>query len=300
MFAALTRLLSQAADLQRIVTPAMVLRWHRDLVTRRWTQPRRRRTGGRCTAPELRRLVLRLASENSTWGYRRIHRELAGLGYRLAPSTVWSILKRAGIDPAPRRNGPTWREFLRAQAHGILATDFFCVDTLLLRRLYVLFVVEHATRRVHLLGITANPTGAWVAQQARNLLMDLGDRAAQFKFLIRDRDSKFTDVFDAVFASEDIRILRTPVRAPRANAIAERWIGTVRRELLDRMLILNRRQLEAALAEYVAHFNTHRPHRTLNQAAPLQPPPPPASPSQLRVRRRDRLGGLIHEYSQVA
>jgi putative transposase len=145
VFAALTRLLSQAADLQRIVTPATVLRWHRDLVTRRWTQPRRRRTGGRCTAPELRRLVLRLASENSTWGYRRIHGELAGLGYRLAPSTVWSILKRAGIDPAPRRNGPTWREFLRAQAHGILATDFFCVDTLLLRRLYVLFVC--ATRR---------------------------------------------------------------------------------------------------------------------------------------------------------
>ena len=192
--AALTRLLSPAGQLHRIVPPATILRWHRDLVTRRWTQPRRRRTGGRCTAPELHRLVLRLASENSTWGYRRIHGELAGLGYQLAPSIVWSILKRAGINPAPRRNGPSWQEFLRAQAHGILATDFFCVDTLLLHRLYVLFVVEHATRRVHLLGITANPTGAWVAQQARNLLMDLGDRAAQFKFLIRDRDSKFTGV----------------------------------------------------------------------------------------------------------
>ena len=217
VFAALTRLLNQAAHLQRIVTPATVLRWHRDLVTRRWTQPRRRRTGGRSTAVELRRLVLRLASENSTWGYRRIHGELAGLGYRLAPSTVWLILKRAGIDPAPRREGPSWREFLRAQAHGILATDFFCVDTLLLHRLYVLFVVEHATRRVHRLGITANPTGTWVAQQARNLLIDLGDRAAQFRFLIRDRDSKSTDVFDAVFASDAIRILRTPVRAPRAK-----------------------------------------------------------------------------------
>src|SRR5438270_6456984 len=298
--AALTRLLNQAGHLQRIVTPATVLRWHRDLITRRWTQPRRRRTGGRCTAPELRRLVLRLASENSTWGYRRIHGELAGLGYRLAPSTVWSILKRAGIDPAPRREGPSWREFLHAQAHGILATDFFCVDTVMLHRLYVLFVVEHASRRVHLLGVTANPSGAWVAQQARNLLMDLGDRAAQFRFLIRDRDSKFTSVFDAVFASEAMRILRTPVRAPRANAIAERWIGTVRRELLDRMLIVNRHQLEAVLAEYVAHFNTHRPHRTLNQAAPLQPLPTPASPSQPRVLRRDRLGGLIHEYSQAA
>jgi putative transposase len=205
-------------------------------------------------------------------------------------------LKRAGNDPAPRREGPSWQEFLRAPAHGILATDFFCVDTVLLHRLYVLFVVEHVTRRVHLLGITANPTGTWVAQQARNLLMDLGDRAAQFKFLIRDRDSKFTDVFDAVFASEAIRILRTPVLAPRANAIAGRWIGTLRRELLDRILIRNRRHLEYVLAEYTTQFNQHRPHRTLNQAAPLQPLPPPASPSQLRIRRRDRLGGLIHEY----
>ncbi len=295
VFAALTRLLSQAGRLHRIVTPATVLRWHRDLVTRRWTRPQRR-TGGRSTAPELRQLVLRLVSENPAWGYRRIHGELAGLGYRLAPSTVWLILKRAGIDPAPRRDGPSWRQFLTAQAHGILATDFFCVDTLLLHRLYVLFVVEHATRRVHLLAVTANPTGAWVAQQARNLLMDLGDRAAQFTFLIRDRDTKF----DAVFTSEAVRILRTPARAPRANAIAERWIGTVRRELLDRMLIVNRRHLETVLAEYVAHFNDHRPHRALHQAAPLKPLPQPASPPQLRLQRRDRLGGLIHEYAQVA
>jgi putative transposase len=300
VFAALTRLLSQAGRLHRIVTPATVLRWHRDLVTRRWTQPRRRRTGGRCTASELRQLVLRLASENSTWGYRRIQGELAGLGYQLAPSTVWLILKRAGIDPAPRRSGPTWRQFLTAQAHGILATDFFCVDTLLLHRLYVFFVVEHVTRRVHLLGITANPSGAWVAQQARNFLMDLGDRVARFTFLIRDRDSKFTDTFDAVFVSEGIRILRTPARAPRANAIAERWIGTVRCELLDRILILNRRHLEHVLTEYVAHFNQHRPHRALHHAAPLRPLPPPASQPDLHLRRRDRLGGLIHEYTQAA
>jgi putative transposase len=240
VFAALTRLLSPAVRLHRIVTPATVLRWHRDLVTRRWTQPRQRHTGGRSTASELRQLVLRLASENPTWGYRRIQGELAGLGYRLAPSTVWAILKRAGIDPAPRRDGPTWRQFLATQAHGILATDFFCVDTLLLQRLSVLFVVEHATRRVHLWGVTANPTGAWVAQQARNLLMDLGERVARFRFVIRDRDSTFTDTVDAVFASEDIQVLCTPMRAPRANAIAERWIGTVRRELLDRMLIVNR------------------------------------------------------------
>ena len=164
----------------------------------------------------------------------------------------------------------------------------------------MLFVVEHATRRIHLLGLTANPSGTWVAQQSRNLLMDLGDRAVQFTFLIRDRDTKFTGIFDAVYASENIRILRTPVRAPRANAIAERWIGTVRRELLDRMLTVNRRHLEAVLAEYVAHFNGHRPHRALHQAAPLRPLHQSTSPPDLRLRRRDRLRGLIHEYAQVA
>jgi putative transposase len=300
VFAALTGLLSPACRLHRIVTPATILRWHRDLVRRRWTRPRRHRASGRRVAPELRRLVLRLVAENPSWGYRRIHGELARLGYQIGASTVWSIVQRAGIDPAPRRDGPSWRQFLRVQARGILATDFFCVDTLLLQRLYVLFVVEHATRRVHLLGVTANPSGAWVAQQARNFLMDLGDRVTQFTVLIRDRDSKFTSVFDAIFASEGMRILRTPVRAPQANAIAERWIGTLRRELLDRILIINRRHLTAVLTEYVAHFNHHRPHRALNQAAPLRPLPPPVAPSQLHLQRRDLLGGLIHEYAQVA
>jgi transposase InsO family protein len=171
---------------------------------------------------------------------------------------VWLLLKRAGVDPAPRRSGLTWRQFLSAQAEGIVACDFFHVDTLLLRRLYVL--LELATRRVHVLGVTANPTGAWVAQQARNLLIELGDRIGQFKFLIRDRDTKFTGTFDVVFASEGIRILRTPVRAPRANAVAERWVGTVRRELLDPMLLVGRRHLEQAVSDYVAHHNEHRPH----------------------------------------
>jgi len=206
-------------------------------------------------------LVLRLAAENPSRGYRRIHGELAGIGYQIA--------------------------------------DFFCIDTVLLHRLCVLFLIEHATRRVHLLGVTAHPSGAWVAQQARSFLTDLGDRAAEFRFLVRDRDSKFTGVFDAVFASEGMRILRTPVQAPRANAIAERWVGTARRELLDRMLITNRRHLTAVLTQYVAHFNHHRPRRALHQAAPLRSLPP-ATPSQPHVRRRDLLDGLIHEYAQVA
>jgi putative transposase len=285
---------SRACQLHRIVTPGTILRWHRDLIKHHWIQPRRH-TAGRRTAPGLRRLILRLASENSSWGYRRIQGELAGLGYPIAASTVWSILKRAGIDPAPRRDGPTWRQFLAAQAQGILATDFFCVDTLLLQRLYVLFFVEHATRRVHLLGVTANPRGAWVAQQAQNLLMDLGERVATFQFLIRDRDAKFTGVFNAVFTSEGIRILRTPVRAPRANAIAERWIGTVRRELLDRILILNRRHLGHVLAEYTTHFNQHRPHRALRHAArgttqatpTALVPARPSPPTSRSTRRAD-------------
>jgi len=213
---------------------------------------------------------------------------------------VWLLLNRAGIDPAPRRAGLTWRQFLSAQAEGILATDFFHVDTVLLQRLYVLFVIELATRRVHVLGVTTNPSGMWVTQQARNLLMDLADRIGQFTFLIRDRDAKFTDAFDAVFASEGIWILRTPVRAPRANAYAERWVGTVRRELLDRMLIMGRRHLETALSGYVAHYNRHRPHRSLGQAPPLGTVASLAPAAIVRVARRDRLGGLLHEYAQVA
>ncbi len=173
--------------------------------------------------------------------------ELIGLGHSVAASTVWKILKSAGLDPAPRRSGPTSRQFLlSAQAHTILAIDFAHVDTVFLHRLYILIVIEHGRRRVHIAGITAHPTGAWVTQQARNLLIDLGDRADRFQFLIRDRDSKFTAAFDAVFAGADIRIIRTPTRAPRANAIAERFIGTLRRECLDHLLITGPRHLEVS------------------------------------------------------
>jgi len=213
---------------------------------------------------------------------------------------VWTILHRAGVAPAPTRSAISWRQFLRAQATGVLAVDFFTVDPVLLKRLYVLFVIEVASRRVHVLGVTPHAAGEWVTQQARNLLMDLKDRVGGFRFLLRDRDTKFIAAFDAVFTAEGIRVLRTPVQAPQANAYAERWVGTVRRELLDRMLILGCRQLRAVLAEYADHYHGHRPHRALGQAPPLRPGVPVVVAPPGRVVRRDRLGGLIHEYAQVA
>jgi putative transposase len=234
VLAALARLLTggQLRRVRLIISPRTLLRWHATLIRRRWTYPRRP-PGRPRTAQAIRALVLEMAKDNPGWGYRRIHGELTGIGYGVAPSTVWQILKDAGIDPAPRRAADTWRKFLTSQATTILAADFFHIDTVFLRRLYILFFIEHGNRRVHLAGITAHPTGEWVTQQARNLLMALDDRADRIKFLIRDRDTKFTAAFDAVFTAAGARIIRTPVRAPRANAIAERWISSARRECLD-------------------------------------------------------------------
>jgi putative transposase len=284
------------------VRPETLLRWHRDLVARRWTYPHAR--PGRPSIPEgTTALVLRFAKENPTWGYRRIHGELVTMGIVIAPSSVWAILKRHGIDPSPRRSGPTWTEFLAAQAKGLMACDFFHVDTILLRRLYVLVFIHHDTRLVRIAGVTANPVGAWVTQQARNLSMDLAECANPVKFLIRDRDTKFTASFDAVFTAEGTRIVKSPVRAPRANAICERAIGTIRRECLDRMLILDCRHLEAVLAHYVEHYNAHRPHRSLSQRAPARSeatPPTIGDVDAARLQTTDRLGGLIHEYRMVA
>ncbi len=301
VLAALARVLPRGClcELRLIITPRTLLRWHTDLLRRHWSYPRRG-PGRPRTGSGVRALILEMARDNPGWGYRRIQGELTGLGHQVAPSTVWQILKDAGIDPAPRRAGQSWRTFLEAQAKTILAVDFFHVDTVFLRRLYVLFFIEHGTRRVHLAGITAHPTGEWVSQQARNLLMNLEERADSFKFVIRDRDTKFTAGFDAVFTAIGVRIVKSPVKAPRANAIGERWIASARCECLDRMLITGERHLRLVLREYVDHYNSHRPHRTLRQNPPAGRSHPPAIGTNIRVLRRDWLGGLIHEYAQVA
>ena len=234
-------------------------------------------------------------------GYRRIHGELAGLGIVVAPSTVWQILKDAGIDPAPRRDGPGWAEFLRSQAPGILALDFFTADLLNGTKVYVLAAVEHGSRRVRILDVTEHPVQSWVVQQARNLLMALEDAGTRVKFVLHDRDASFTAAFDAVFQAAGVRIVRSAVQAPRMNSVMERWIGSCRRELLDRTLIWNQRHLMMVLREYEDFYNIHRPHRTLKQAAPLRPlPDGVTNMNYFRVKRRDRVGGVIHEYRLVA
>jgi transposase InsO family protein len=232
-------------------------------------------------------------------GYRRIHGELAGLGVRVSAST-WEILKKAGIDPALRRTGPTWAQFVRSQADAILACDFFTVDLPGGTQACVLAVMEHATRRIRILGVTLHPTGEWTTQQARNLLMDLGGQADRAKFMIRDRGSNFTDIFDAVLVDAGIRTVLGNVRTPRMNAIAERWIGGCRRELLDRTLVWNQHHLRRILRQYETHHNQHRPHRSLHGAAPLKPLPEPVDLDQYRVRRHTRVGGLVNEYCLVA
>jgi putative transposase len=301
LLATLARLLPRERWAAFLVTPSTLLRWHRELVARHWTYPHIDARRG--LDDDVVKVVLRLAQENPRWGYVRIVGECRLLGVAVSASSVRRILRRHHLGPAPRRGGPTWTQFLTAQAQGLLACDFFTVDTVGLTRLYVFFVVEVHRRQVHLAGITVHPTGEWVTQQARNLLMDLDDRARRFRFLIRDRDAKFTAAFDAVFAAAGVSVVKIPARAPRANAYAERWVRTVRSECLDWILIWNEHQLRRVLTQYLRHYHAARPHRSLD----LQPPTPSraltlvgSSTVERPVRRVDVLGGLIHEYQRAA
>src|SRR6266566_4409650 len=260
--------IDRLAAMRLTVTPGTILRWHRDIVRRRWSRRScQGRSGRPATHRKVRSVVLRLARENESWGYRRIHGELAGLGITVAPSTVWQILKSAGINRAPRRGGPNWAEFLRSQAQGILALDFFTADLLNATKVYVLAVIEHGTRRIQILGATEHPVQSWVVQQARNLLMDLEDAATRARFVLHDRDASLTATFDSVFQAAGIRVIRSAVQAPRMNSVMERWIGSCRRELLDRTLVLNQRHLMIVLREYEDFCNPpRRPSSTTGQS----------------------------------
>jgi transposase InsO family protein len=299
ILAALIRFLPARLRIHRLVTPGTVLRWHRRLVARRWIYPRR--TGRPPVSAEIAALIERLATENPGWGYKRIQGELLKVGHLVSASTIRRVLKALKIPPAPqRRTDTTWRNFLRTQAATMLAADFFHVDcAVTLQRLYCFFVIEIGSRYVHILGVTANPDGPWTTQQIRNLLMDLGDRTADFRFLVRDRAGQFTASFDALLASVGIEAVKIPPQSPRANAYAERFVLTARTEVTDRMLIFGQRHLRTILAQYEAHYNGRRPHRS-RQLRPPRPDHPPADLSQERIQRRPVLGGLISEYERVA
>jgi len=297
--AALSRALPRRTWSAFSVSPRTLLRWHQHLVARRWTYPHR----GPARPPvahEVEALVIRLARENTAWGYRRIVGELHGLGFSVSVSSVRAILIRHRLPPAPERDRLSWRLFLRQQAATMLACDFLTVETVWLTRIYVLFFVSLERRRIEFVASTSNPDGRWVAQQARNLLMLLADQEQSFRFLLHDRDSKFSRAFDDVFRSEDMKIIRTPIRAPNANAYAERWVGTLRRECLDRILIINRRHLEHVLRLYTAHYNRHRPHRSLSLQPPDEQPAVAVPLPARRIHKHELLGGLVNEYTAAA
>jgi putative transposase len=300
LLATLAQLLRRERWAVFLVTPATLLRWHRHLVARSWTFPPCGRAAANALDDDVVVLVVRLARENPRWGYLRIVGECRKLGIAVSATTVRNVLRRHHLRPAPRTLGPSWSEFLRAQAAEVLACDFFHVDTISLRRLYVLFFIDLERRKVFLAGVTAYPVGAWVTQQARNLAATLEDQGRAVKLLVRDRDAKFVGSFDEVVRSIGARVILTPVRAPRANAFAERFVRTARSECLDWLLIRSERHLKMALKEFVEHYNSERPHRGINLEVPV-------AYSTLRkftgvdgVRRTDRFGGLVHEYRVAA
>jgi putative transposase len=299
LLSALARLLPRALRGHRIVSPRTLLAWHQRLVKQKWTHPP---SPGRPPLPEeIRDVIIRLGTENHRWGFRRVHGELRRLGHKVSPATVRRVLRAAGLGPAPRRQPARdeWTAFLTAQASGLLATDLFHLDTIGLQRLYALFTMEVRTRTIHILGVTAHPTAAWATQQARQLLWQLGDRATDFTHLIRDRDTKFTAAFDAVFTSESITVAKIPPRSPNCNPHAERFIRSARQECTDRVLLFDRGHAEKILHDYAHHFNSHRPHQGRNQLAPNDDPnviPLPAA----RIERRQAVAGLINEYHRAS
>lgn len=292
-FAALSRILPRERWAAFGFSPQTLLRWHRELVKAKWTF-KKTRIGRPPIAPELRALVISMAKNSSDWGCYRVKGELQGLGIRIGVTTIRRILRAAGIGPAPRRDGPTWSEFLRAQADGILACDFFTVETVFLRTVYVLAFIEIGSRRLRFSLATSSPDGDFCAQQARNLAMD--GVLEDFEFLIRDRDAKFARSFDEVFKSEGVRVIKTPIRAPNANAFSERAILTIKTEVTDQVLILGLRHLDRLMAEYEEHYNSHRPHRGIDLASPETIGVTPEVENITDIRRRRSVSGLINEY----
>jgi len=269
--------------------PDTVLKWHRELVRRKWTF-KKASLARPPVSPELEALLLRLARENPTWGYGKLEGELGKLGYDIGRSTIRDVLKRRRVPPAPerRRRGRSWRTFLAHYKAEVVACDFFTLETAWLKTLYIIFFIEIGSRRVHLAACTANPTSAWVTQQARNMSWKIQDGDVPIRFLIHDRDTKFTTTFDTVFTSEGVTIIRTPVRAPNANAFAERWVRSVREECLDRIIVLGEEHLRRVLTAYVEYYNHARPHQGIDQQRPV---PLESAARDGPIERRDSLGG---------
>jgi transposase InsO family protein len=291
---------TQLSQVVLLFKPETLLKWHRELVRRKWTFKKQAPPGRPPISAELEALILRLAGENRSWGYGTVEGELGKLGYDIGRSTIHDVLKRRCVPPAPERgkHESRWRTFLAHHKDEVLAGDFFTVETAWLKTMYVLFFIEVGSRRVHLTGCTTNPTGAWVTQQARYLSWQIQDGTLPARFLIHDRDTTFASAFDTVFTSEDVTILRTPVRAPNANAFAQRWVRSMREECLDRLLIRNERHLHRVLTTYVEYYNHARPHQGIDQRCPsrLLSSTTRAGP----IERRAILGGIIHDYRRAA